>query len=355
MAQRVDLLKKERNFVAKTWPELKLYFADGSDIVPERISPCLELVEGGTWQSDLFRLATLLWSVPVSQGYGRRMRFLVWDKSNGKLLGVIGLGDPVFNLKVRDDIIGWTSAQRKDKLVNMMEAYVLGAIPPYNYLLCGKMVACLVKTKEVCDCFSKKYSRSKGIISGKFKHAKLVAITTSSALGRSSLYNRLTLDGHRYFAPIGYTAGWGHFHVPRDLFAQMREFLAIKGHKYSDNNRYGEGPNWRLRAIRRTLSLLGLNPRLLQHGILREVFLCETASNAFRYLTGEICHVRYKGLLSATEVSRLALDRWVIPRSNRVSDYLEWTVEDTARMLKANGVSTLKMPVTRKGKMVGSG
>lgn len=38
------------------------------------IAPLLELIEVGTWQSDLFRLASLT-SVPVSADYGRRMRF----------------------------------------------------------------------------------------------------------------------------------------------------------------------------------------------------------------------------------------------------------------------------------------
>jgi Druantia protein DruA len=39
----------------------------------------------------------------VSRGYGRRMRFLIWDQSNEKLIGLIVLGDPVFNLRVRDE------------------------------------------------------------------------------------------------------------------------------------------------------------------------------------------------------------------------------------------------------------
>lgn len=89
--QRNDLLRKERNFVTRSWPKLKNCFANGTEILPEKIDPEMELIEGGTWQSDLFRLACLTWSVPVSQGYGRRLRFLVWDKSNGKLIGLIGL------------------------------------------------------------------------------------------------------------------------------------------------------------------------------------------------------------------------------------------------------------------------
>ena len=121
--------------------KLNNYFADGSDVVVGKIDPELELIRSDTWQSDLFRMACLTWSVPVSQGYGRRLRFLVWDKSNDKLIGLIGLGDPVFNLRARDDLIGWNVSERTERLVNLMDAYVLGALPPYNFLLCGKMIA----------------------------------------------------------------------------------------------------------------------------------------------------------------------------------------------------------------------
>lgn len=349
-AQRNDILKREQNFIKHCWPKLKIYFADGIDIIPDKISPYLELIEGGTWQSDLFRLASFIWSIPVSQGYGRRLRFLVWDKSNNKLIGLIGLGDPVFNLRVRDNLIGWTVQQRKNLLVNILDAYVLGAVPPYNYIMCGKMIACLIRTKEVRDYFAKKYDRRKGIISGKRKHAKLVAVTTSSALGRSSLYNRLALNGKKYFKSIGFTAGWGHFHVPVSLFKTIREYLELKRHEYAANNNFGEGPNWRLRAIRQTLCSLKLNPNILRHGIAREVFYSEIASNSNRYLTCKVKRVQYRGVLSVAEVAKLSCSRWIIPRSIKRTEYLQWTKNNLLTLLTPNG----SMTTERKEPKVGS-
>ena len=78
--QRKEKLDQEREFIDVNWPLLREHFADGSEVKPEHISPRLELIRAGTWQSNLFRLASLSWSVPVSQGYGRRLRFLVWDE-----------------------------------------------------------------------------------------------------------------------------------------------------------------------------------------------------------------------------------------------------------------------------------
>ena len=80
-----------------------------------------------------------------------------------------------------------------------MDAYVLGALPPYNTLLCGKMVACLIRSREVYNEFTRTYGNTSGIISGKAKKARLLAVTTSSSMGRSSVYNRLKLGSVRYF------------------------------------------------------------------------------------------------------------------------------------------------------------
>ena len=125
--------------------------ANGDDVKPETIQPELVEVRSGTRNADLFRFASLRWSIPVSQGYGRRLRYLVKDRANGKLIGLFALGDPVFNLRVRDEWIGWNQADRRERLVNVMDAYVVGAVPPYAELLGGKLVASLVASEEVAN------------------------------------------------------------------------------------------------------------------------------------------------------------------------------------------------------------
>src|SRR5437764_954651 len=66
-------------------------FASGAEILPDRISPRLVPIESDSWEALIFRYAKLHWSVPVSAGYGRRVRFLVVDDQNEKLMGVLGL------------------------------------------------------------------------------------------------------------------------------------------------------------------------------------------------------------------------------------------------------------------------
>jgi hypothetical protein len=330
---------------------LREHFAAGTDVDPRRVAPKLELIDAGTWQSDLFRLATLSWSVPVSAGFGRRLRYLVWDANNGKLMGVIALGDPVFNLKARDDLIGWDSKDRAKRLVNIMDAYVLGALPPYNQLLGGKLVSCLIRTRDVRDDFAEKYAGTRGIISKKKKKAQLVMVTTSSSLGRSSIYNRLKLDEREYFTPIGFTGGWGHFHVPDSLFASLRDYLRDAEHKYVDGHKFGQGPNWRLRTIRAAFDALGFDGDMLRHGIKREVFVSNIAVNAGKVLRGESTKAVYRGLKTVQEVGVLARERWLTGRAERMPEYRDWKVDEFEMLLRSVHVSSnrkmLALPAKR--------
>lgn len=341
---RIEKLRDSAKFLARVGDKLLPYFADGIDVNPELIRPRLEVVSSTALSGDIFRYASLFWRVPVSEGYGRRVRFLVWDDSNDKLIGIFALGDAVFNLKVRDEKIGWDHLQRAKALVNMMDAYVLGAVPPYSYLLGGKLVASLLRTKEVVDVFNEKYRETTGIISGEKKQAKLVALTTTSSLGRSSIYNRLRLVGTDYFSSIGFTSGWGHFHIPDRLFAEMRQYLEDSGDTHSKRFLYGHGPNYRMRTIRRALDLLGMDGNLIQHGLPREVFFCSVADNATKILTGKNKRPVYSGLKTVEEVAALAKDRWVIPRSERNPEYRSWVAETLKEEFRAKGdtVTALK-------------
>lgn len=343
-AQRDDRITASQALLTEFLPDALQYFADGSEIDPTRIDLSLIRVEAGTFGSDLFRAASLTWSVPVSNGYGRRLRYLVWDKGHDRLAGIFALGDPVFNLSVRDNMIGWTAQDRSSRLVNILDAYVLGAVPPYNMLLGGKAIACLVRSREVYDDFAKTYGGTTGIISKQEKKARLLAVTTSSSMGRSSVYNRLRLDGVSYFDPIGYTVGWGHFHITDDLFAQMREYLRLCDHPYADRHRFGQGPNWRLRTIRAALALLGINEAVMKHGIQREVFFCSFAKNTRKILATGKGRPDLSDLKTVQQISDLAKKRWIEPRAISRPEFAEWKRENIPKLIRGE----LNPPIKRK-------
>ena len=268
------------------------------------------------------------------------MRYLVTDQYNGKVIGVFGLTDPVFNLRTRDEWIGWNAQQRRDALVNCMDAYVVGAVPPYSSLLGGKLVASLMGSAEVGEAFFKRYGSSKGQISKKHKAARLVLVTVTSALGRSSIYNRLKLmeqDGENSRAlveliRVGTTVGFGHFHLSEALFAQIRQMVRDNGHEYADAHQYGDGPNWRIRLSRVGLSMLGLDPNLLRHGIEREVYVLPLSVNCKEFLRGQV-EEAYLDRPTVREISLAAKQRWILPRAERRPEYAAFQKTGIIRQL----------------------
>ncbi len=343
--QRQEMTNQEWSAIGRHAGHLIQYFANGCEIEPEKIKPKLIPVESDQWTGHLFRFATLLWSVPVSHGYGRRMRFLVQDENNGKLIGIFALGDPVFNLNCRDQWIGWNVNDRRERLVNLMDAYVVGAVPPYNEILGGKLVASLIGSAEVSKAFWDKYGTRKGIISGEKKGARLLLVTVTSALGRSSLYNRLKLKDERgkllvEMVRIGETRGYGHFQLSNGLFERFREILANEGHEYANGHQFGQGPNWRFRVLRVGLKRLGLDEELIRHGIHREVFAMPLSKNFKEYLCDGVTEPQGRRP-SVARISTAALQRWVIPRSERFPGYADFRREMLLERMHLQGEKSI--------------
>ena len=292
-------------------------------------------VISGSEDALLFRLAATTWSVPVSAGYGRRIRFLVEDASNGKLIGIFALGDPVAGLRARDSWIGWSTEQRRARLSSVMDAYTCGAIAPYNMLLGGKVVVSMMGSKEVNDVFDRKYRYRPSEFSGAEKHPRLVLITVTSALGRSSLYNRVKLPGLVSLENLGRrTGGWGYFRINNRLFDAMRQLLELDGHPYAFGNSWQagrRGPNWRMRVIREAAKRSDVDVDVLNHGIHREVFAMPLAKRWKEYLNGQGTRCAIS-LPAVSTMGRAAVNRWLIPRSTRRPEWCRWSDRDRAAM-----------------------
>ena len=326
--------REARIFTPVALAQLKGYFALGCEVDPTRISPELKEVSASTTLSRLFRLASTLWSVPVSAGFGRRMRFVVLDRQNGKLIGLMALTDPVFNLRVRDIEIGWSANDRRQRLANVMDANVLGAVPPYSTLLGGKLLTSFLASHEIASRFHEKYAGRVGIISGETKIAELALVTVTSALGRSSIYNRVVLPGVVELKRLGMTTGWGHFHIPESTFQLMRRLLAAQGHPYSEDYHFGRGPNWRFRVIKEALRVCGLDESFMRHGVQREVFAMPLADNYREFLRHETDTLWGRPRPTIDEITAAALVRWVEPRAERRPDFRDWARPDINRLFE---------------------
>lgn len=300
--------------------QLMPFFARGDDIDPARIDPEVRRVESDL-DVALYRTTLLNWSVPVTSGFGRRTRFLVIDRFNGKLIGVFCLSDPVYNLAARETHIRWSPTQKRAGLYRVLDASVLGALPPYSFLLGGKLVALCALSEEALTAIQRKYTGRHTVITHRTVDARPVLITTTSALGRSSIYNRLRVSDRTYYERIGWTKGFGTFQLPPDLFRRVVAFLEKHDVPEAHRNRFGNGPNWKLRVLRVALEQLSLPKTLQQHGIRREVFAAPTARNWRDALVGDTPPDWY--LDTAESLAQTYRARWAVPRAKRV-EYRGW-------------------------------
>ena len=111
-----------------------------------------------------------------------------------------------------------------------MDIFTLGAIPPYNRLLAGKMMVYAASSSEIYQAYRNKYVGAITLMRDRVIPPNLVMLTTTSAYGRSSIYSRVTYPGNpdgagraRAIATeLGYTKGYGNFHLDA-LYPDIKE------------------------------------------------------------------------------------------------------------------------------------
>lgn len=320
-------IERARDGLFRAEKDLLRYIASGHEIDPSRMSPRMVEVLPQPKEELLFRYVSLHWSIPVSSGYGRRLRFLVIDDSNGKLVGLIGLGDPIYSLAPRDEWVGWTPADRKKRLAHVMDAFVLGAVPPYSFLLCGKLVAMLAASDTVRRTFKRKYEGARSVIKQKVHDGRLALITTASALGRSSVYNRLRFEKRLLYQSVGFTKGSGEFHFSNGLYGAITEFAEKHCEPTAKQESWGTGFRNRREVIQKCLQALGLSGDWVYHGIEREVFVVQLAPNAREFLQGQDTRMLWYHQ-SESEMFEYFRDRWMLPRASRDERFRSWSRDE---------------------------
>ena len=78
-----------------------------------------------------------------------------------------------------------------DYWINMsMNAQRIGAIPPYNYLIGGKMATLALIANEVRNVYGQKYDGRKIVMANHVLIPEPLLITITDAFGPSSIYDR---------------------------------------------------------------------------------------------------------------------------------------------------------------------
>jgi len=274
---KAERMSENEQFISKNIPVIEKYLIDGKKIQIDKIEPRIIEVKENTLYETIFRWWNLVWwSLPYERAYGRQMRFVIWDKYHNAPIGLIGLQSPILSWSVRDKKLGIASADRDYWVNQSMSAQRLGALPPYNYLLGGKLVASLMTTDVIKRKFEKKYGEKKTILKGRKLPARLLFLTTTGAYGKSSVYSKIKINNEIVSRFIGYSQGSGSFHIPNNLFEDFVRYLESR--KYDVKRGYGNGPSRKMHLINQTMGLLGI-PKGAEHGIHRAVYLFPMVKN----------------------------------------------------------------------------
>jgi hypothetical protein len=327
--KRDEIIAKNRSWIDSNVNFARKNLAKGIDVLNSKIDPIIEVCESRK-QHRLFRILRYYWSSPYSEYVGRRIKLIIRDRAlpNKPVIGIAALGSPIIHIPERDEWIGWDKDTRTKNLIYTLDAYVIGALPPYNYLLGGKLISYMLASNEIRDIYREKY-KDQITLKEKRKANKLVGIFTTSLFGKSSQYNRIKYREELLYQPIGQTKGFGTLHLSEQTIHLMIKFLKSK--KVAVGHKFGDGPSWVMRVIRSAGDLLGFDSDfLLQHSFKRKIYFIPLSKHYKEFLTGETKRPIFNNY-SKKELVAYWKDRWLANRKNNdhvIADVLNFTPND---------------------------
>ena len=312
--KRDEIITKNRKWIEKNIPYARNNLATGIDVLSSSIDPIIEVCKTQK-QHRLFRILRYYWSSPYSEYVGRRIKLIIRDKAlpNKPVIGIAALGSPIIHIPERDKWIGWDKDTRTKNLIYTLDAYVIGALPPYNYLLGGKLISYILASNEIREIYREKY-KDKITLQEKRKANKLVGIFTTSLFGKSSQYNRIKYSGELLYQPIGQTKGFGTLHLSEQTIQLMVKFLKSRGVEIGYN--FGDGPSWVMRVIRNAGDLLGFDSDfLLRHSFKRNIYFIPLSKHYKAFLNGKTKQPIFTNY-SKEELVAYWKERWLTNRKN---------------------------------------
>jgi len=338
--KREEQLRLHKKFLLENLDEMKKFSIDGKDIQPDKIKLKLIEVKPNSFESRLFFWWNLVWwSLPYDKPIGRQMRFVLWDGYHDAPFGLIGLQSPPLASLVRDNYLGLNNGNREYWINQSMYGQRIGALPPYNELLGGKMVALSLISNEIRKAYEKKYRNRKTLLKKRKIPNRLLFITTTSAYGKSSVYERIKYNGEKVSIFLGFTSGAGTFHLPQELYEELLLFLEQEG--INTKRGYGTGPSRKLKLVDlgfKKLGLKNLAGSYVFHNIRRGYYLFSHVRNLHDVVQKNKRPLWYDRPFN--ELFIFWLERWCIPRSERKKG---WKIFDSNKFFRKTQIQLNKL------------
>lgn len=301
--QRKLAIERNRIYIRENIELLKKNSVEGNTIDIGNIKPYIELVDDleGT---RTFKLYRFLSTYPFTEPAGRRIKFFIRDGGHKKspIMGIACLSSPVMNLGVRDKYIGWTPGDpiKYARLKNTVELSCAVAIPPYNLLCVGKLIALLALSSDLVAHYGLKYRDPNSY----------VLVLASGLYGKNcTLFKRLTLEGHKLYSYIGDTKGFTHIHIDPLLYDKIEKVADLSAIRLLRGS--GFLTSRRLKNIETVFYHMKTPYRkLLMLPLTKAIFAAPVAFNFRGYLLGTDKKANHRMCTAASLIS-LWKDRWM--------------------------------------------
>jgi len=252
---------------------VKPVWEEAQSVLPniKNVNPYIEIIDGNKKLLDLLFYGRMtISSFPFSGAVGRRIHYLVRDRSTDYILGLVVLMSDL-TIPIRDKHIGWDRKQMWKRMNYLMNVHLCISTPPLSKYLTGKLCALSVESKEIQDYFKEKYGH------------ELAMMTCTSLFGKSSIYNRL--KGYEY---LGLTKGHSVALVPVDIKDKMREDFKMEKGKHSETYYNADGTVRERYGIVKGFQKLSKYYDVKQTENRRGTYVIPLASNYKGFLCGDI-------------------------------------------------------------------
>lgn len=278
-----ELEKKEKLFNHdKKYYRNKIYFSSEKNCL-DNLDLEIVFCNGNKDLIELWNYFKIMSSSAVTcdQGYGS-IKYMIKDRITNTYLGVVELGNDIYNCAPRDTFIGWTPQLKKQKIkiINNLEKSLISFIinitcciglqPMAHNLNIGKLLVASVFSQEVMEYFYK------------IRGYHYACVTTFGLYGKSVQYDRL-----KQIKYIGETKGTGTCFLSHDLYDELVYFLK----KYYEDvyEKCSNMSSSKMRLIQYGLQLLNIDQSLvLLHGYKRGIYIGYTSKESEKFLNGKL-------------------------------------------------------------------
>lgn len=253
----------------------------------ENLQPQVKIVDNLQSEKDWLQVRIFCHSAEYEQTPGRYVKILILHED--KILGFCAIASDIPSMKCRDDYIGWSREIRMARsgtgtLLNSAVGTTIAPTQPLGYnFLGGKLIATMLTTSIVRDCWFKRYGN---VLSG---------ITTTSLYEQDKKDQGSQYDGMEWcWKKCGVSAGKVPLKPDEEIYKRWHNYIKeTKPEEYAKMMTQKEGVNGpvtsaKMRVLNMIFNSAGIRAQNYNHGFERGVYYSPFYENTKEFLCGKI-------------------------------------------------------------------